>query len=73
MRIYFVLLSLFEIALFSSCSKEYNCQCVTKNSADSSINIVVDEPLTGKKSDVKVACEKKSLAFGTITKTCKLN
>jgi hypothetical protein len=56
----------------ASCSKDHVCECVTTNSADSSVNLVENDPITGKKSEAKATCEAMSASFGTVSKTCNL-
>ena len=65
------ILGAFATLMMVSCSKDYNCKCVTTESISGTNNsntVVVN----GKKDEAKSECEAMSSTNLTITKTCTI-
>jgi len=57
--------ALFFGAMFTSCSKEYVCECTVSGIGE---DVVTSTTMEGKKDDVKTACEQETTMLGITTK-----
>lgn len=57
----------------TSCEKEYTCTCTIEDSSGVIDTVTSSTTVTGKKNDVRDACEAGSSTVGTITTTCTID
>jgi len=66
-----ILIAALGVFGLTSCTKDFVCQCTTRDSAEIQDEVIEKTPMIGTRKNLKETCEKKE-ADGSLITICKL-